>query len=199
MLSEALETIRGLVDEAIASDESQAAAKLSRLSSALEKAVSYQRQIGEKYIARAEIDRSTVELIEAYIAIAETVLPPDIFAVFEAAMNAALPSPIAEDDYVTSLRKERDQVAELFASAVEARLVGDITKMGNLLCTKIKAQTRAEVHAGVLLDADAVSLLVLPILDANKTARKAIGEDWHNVVIDLFAPLDPTGGASDGG
>lgn len=198
VLNEALATTRALTDEAVTAGEAGAALKLSRLASTLEKTVSYQRFIGEKYIARAALDRSAVELIEAYCAIAESVLPAEVFAVFEAAMSAALPSPIVDNEQVEALRKECQQVADLFASAVEASLVGDIARTGILLAAKAKALTKAEVHAGVLLDEGAARLLALPILDANRAARRAIGEEWHNAVVDVFAPLDPTGGQVDG-
>lgn len=198
VLNKALETVRTMTGEALEAQETQAGVKLSRLSTTLEKAVSYQRLIGEKYIARAAIDRRSVELTETYCAIAESILPAELFAAFEAAMSAALPVPIADDESVVALRRECQQVADLFASAVEARMVGDITRTGILLAAKAKALTKSEIHAGVLLDEEAVRLLVLPFLEANKAARKAIGDEWHDAVVDVFAPLDPMGGQNDG-
>lgn len=196
MLDDALEVVRTLVDGAIEAEEASAAAKLSRLASTLEKAVSFQQQIADQYIARAEIDRETIIIVETYCQVAETILLENDFAAFEAIMSGALPAEIPDDDHVFALRKEREQVEALFASAVEAALVGDIVRIGSLLVLKSKALTRAEIRAGVLLDASGVRLLSQPILDANKAARKAIGADLCDRVVDAL--LLRFGRSSDG-
>jgi hypothetical protein len=70
-------------------------------------------------------------------------------------------------------------------------------RLGSLLVVKAKALTRAQIRGGLLLDADAVRGMAAPILDANRAARRAIGGDACDRVIDSLLLRFP--GGSDGG
>lgn len=196
MLNEALEIVRGLVDEAIEAEEAAAATKLSRLASQLEKAASFQHGIADMYTPRETIHQETAIIVGEYCDCAEALLTEDQFEVFNAAMSAALATTVPDDAHVAAQKKEFAQVAALFRSGVESKSVGDIVRLGSLLVVKAKQLVKAEIRAGVLLDSESVRAMAQPIIDANAAARRALGREACDRVVDAMLLRFP-GGQSD--
>lgn len=186
MLTEALQTVRELVDEAIQTDDPRAAARLSRLASTLERAERSQRQESMEAMPLNHAHELLRNLVEEFCAVARERMTEDDFALFELAIKGALPPPVPVDPNLEQLNKECNQALSLFTDAVAAKMTPDVVRLGGLLIVKQKALARAENDAGRHVTLEMFREIFAPVIAAAVNARALIGDENYDPVLDQF-------------
>lgn len=177
VITRSLEVTRQLLDEALAANESRAAATLLRLSNSLESTASTLRDTYEKYLEIGWMHRRLSELMGAFIHVAEHHLSASDLDTLRHAITSAMPKPLGDDESLAQLNRELEQTETLFKLAIAAKMVNDASRLGHLIAAKIRLILRREIEVGRLVPADESRGVYSPVTKATSVARELMDDD----------------------
>jgi hypothetical protein len=181
-----LDTIRGLVDEALADQAHKPAGTLSAIASKLDYAVRAERKIAEKYIDVAALDARAVAGVDDFLTFLARHLDGDDFGLVASVMRASLPKQRVRDDGITRLATEIDQIKSLLDLAIEARELGDVKRLTALIIGKVKAYTYARIDAKELVEEKFVDSQCEVFAKAVTTAGDLVDNERFNDAVTQF-------------
>lgn len=184
MLSDLLQSVRLLLDEAYEAGELKHATTLGKLSSTIESAILHQDDIESRFVERERIVAVLANGVARLLALARERLSADEFEVVQITLSEVIPQPLAVDPEVQSIERVLGYMKSAFDEAVKTKAVGELNRVGQMIVTKAKLLQRHKLRAGILIDAEQAIALV----DASKNAMPAVkrvcknGDTWDDIV-----------------